>query len=339
MRVTRKAALFGSRALADARFPVLWSARAPSVEAPMTRTVSLLPAATEIVGALGLLGDLVAVSHECDFPEQANGLPRATRCEIHGTGLDSAAIDAWVSDRLRSGESLYALDEGLLRGLEPELILTQKLCDVCAPAFGSVQAFAQTLPGPPRVLNLEPRRLEDVFDNVALVARAMGRPERAQPVVRALKDRVRAVAEGSSRAAGRPSVFLMEWADPVYCCGHWGPELVELAGGTDVLGRAGEDSVRVEWEAVRAADPEVIVLACCGHGVDRTLRDVPLLRARPGWSSLRAVRSGQVFACDGSAYFSRPGPRLVDSLEILAEAIHPELWAGRFPDRGVVKVH
>jgi iron complex transport system substrate-binding protein len=304
----------------------------------MTRTVSLLPAATEIVGALGLMDDLLAVSHECDFPPEANARPRATRCEIHGKGLPSKDIDAWVSDRLRSGGSLYTLDEALLRDLRPELILTQKLCDVCAPAFGSVQAFAQTLPGPPRVLNLEPRRLEDVFANVALVAGAMGHPERSTPVVRALRDRVRAVAEGSSRAPGRPSVFLMEWAEPVYCSGHWGPELVELAGGRDVLGRPGEYSVRVEWEAVRAADPEVIVLACCGHSVDRTLRDLPLLEARPGWSSLRAVRAGRVYVCDGSAYFSRPGPRLADTLEILAEIIHPELWAGRFPDRGAVRV-
>jgi iron complex transport system substrate-binding protein len=303
----------------------------------MPRTVSLLPAATEIVGALGLIGDLVAVSHECDHPAEANALPRATHCEIHGKGLDSRAIDAWVSDRLRSGESLYTLDEALLRRLKPELILTQKLCDVCAPAFGSVQAFAATLPGLPRVLNLEPSSLEDVLGNVSLVAEAMGRPQRAEPVVQALRDRVRAVAEGSARASGRPAVFLMEWAEPVYCCGHWGPELVELAGGHDVLGRPGEDSVRVEWEAVVAADPEVLVLACCGHGVERTLQDLPLLRSRPGWSSLRAVRAGRVYACDGSAYFSRPGPRLIDSLEILAELIHPELWAGRFPDRGVVR--
>jgi iron complex transport system substrate-binding protein len=304
----------------------------------MTRTVSLLPAATEIVGALGLTDDLVAVSHECDFPVEVHSRPRATHCEIHGKGLDSRAIDAWVSARLRSGASLYTLDEALLHDLRPELILTQKLCDVCAPAFGSVAAFARTLPGPPRVLNLEPRRLEDVFANIARVAEAMGRPERGELVVRELKDRVRAVAEGSSRASGHPSVFLMEWVDPPFCSGHWGPELVEIAGGRDVLGKVGEDSVRVEWEAIARADPEVIVLACCGHSVDRTLRDLPLLEGRPGWASLRAVRARRVYVCDGSAYFSRPGPRLVDSLEILAEAIHPELWAGRFPDRGVLRV-
>jgi len=232
---------------------------------------------------------------------------------------------------------LYTLDEKLLHELRPELILTQRLCDVCAPAYGSVQAFAQTLPGPPRVVNLEPHCLEDVFANIAQVADAMGRPERAGPVIAQLKERVRIVAEVSSRL-DHPTVLLLEWADPPYCSGHWGPELVSLAGGGEVLGRPGEDSVRVEWDHVLRADPEVIVLACCGHGVERTLRDVPLLQARPGWQTQRAVRTGRVHVCDGSAYFSRPGPRLVDTLEILAGIIHPEVWAGRFPDRGVVRV-
>jgi iron complex transport system substrate-binding protein len=302
------------------------------------RTLSLLPAATEIVGALGLMDDLVGVSHECDFPEEANARPRVTHCEIHGQGLDSRAIDAWVSQTLQAGGSLYTLDEDVIRGLRPELILTQRLCDVCAPAYGSVWAFAQTLPGPPRVLNLEPRSLEDMFANIVQVAEAMGRPDRAVPVLRDLRERVRAVERASSGLDRRPAVLLMEWVGPPFCSGHWGPELVELAGGREVLGRAGEDSVRVEWDAVVQADPEVIVLACCGHRAERTLRDVPLLEARPGWRSVRAVRSGRVFACDGSAYFSRPGPRLVDTLEILAEIIHPEVWAGQFSGRGVVKV-
>jgi iron complex transport system substrate-binding protein len=301
------------------------------------RTISLLPAATEIVGALGLMDDLVAVSHECDFPDEANRRPRITRCDIHGKGLDSAAIDAWVSKTLLDSGSLYALDEALIRDLRPELILTQRLCDVCAPAYGSVAAFAQTLPGPPRVLNLEPRRLGDVFANIAQVAEAMGRPERAPPLLGELKERVRRVEEVSA-GLDRPSVLLLEWVEPPYCSGHWGPELVELAGGRELLGRPGEYSVRVNWEQVVKADPEVIVVACCGHAVERTLRDVPLLQARPGWSSLRAVRSGHVHVCDGSAYFSRPGPRLVNTLEILAEIIHPEAYAGRFPDRGVVRL-
>jgi iron complex transport system substrate-binding protein len=303
------------------------------------RTISLLPAATEIVGALGLMDDLLAVSHECDYPGEALARPRVTHCEIHGRGLDSAAIDAWVSETLRSRGTLYTLDEDLIRSLEPELILTQRLCDVCAPAYGSVQAFAETLPGPPRVLNLEPHRLDDVLANVAQVAEAMAAPQKAPPVIDALRQRIRAVERACSQTSHRPDVLLLEWADPLFCSGHWGPELVHLAGGREMLGRDAQNSVRLEWDAVLRADPEVIVLACCGHSVERTLRDVPLLEARPGWHALRAVRQRQVFVCDGSAYFSRPGPRLVDTLEILARIIHPEAGVGRFPSGAVVQVY
>jgi iron complex transport system substrate-binding protein len=298
----------------------------------MVRTVSMLPAATEIVGALGLMDQLVAVSHECDFPAEANARPRVTHCEIYRKGLPSDAIDRWVSERLREGDALYTLDEPLLRELAPDLILTQKLCDVCAPAYGSVAALAATLPSKPRVLNLEPKSLSDIFGNVRAVAAAMGRPERAEPVVAGLEERVEAVAR---RVAGRPrpAAFVMEWADPIYNAGHWTPELVRLAGGTPVLAAEGEYSVRVPWEALRSADPEVLVIACCGHAVERTRLDLPLLEALPGWSDLRAVRGGRVYLADGSAYFSRPGPRVVDTLEVLAAVAHPDLWPE--PGRGV----
>jgi iron complex transport system substrate-binding protein len=288
----------------------------------MVRTVSMLPAATEIVGALGLMDQLVAVSHECDFPAEANDRPRVTHCEIYGKGLPSDEIDRWVSDRLRAGDSLYTLDEPLLRELAPELILTQKLCDVCAPAYGSVAALAATLPSKPRVLNLEPKSLADICGNVRAVAAAMGHPERAAEVVFELEERVAEVVRAVA-GRSRPTVFVMEWADPIYNAGHWTPELVRLAGGAPVLAAEGEYSVRVPWEEVRAADPEVLVIACCGHPVERTRRDLPLLEALPGWRELRAVRAGRVYLADGAAYFSRPGPRVVDTLEILAAAIHP----------------
>jgi len=287
----------------------------------MARTISLLPAATEIVAALGLMDDLLAVSHDCDFPAEIAGKPRVTRCEIHGMDLPSAAIDRWVSERLRAGESLYTLDERLLRDLAPDLILTQQLCDVCAPAYGSVAALAATLPSRPRVLNLEPRSLADVFGNVREVASAMGHPERGAEVCRRLESRV---AEVVRRVSGlpRPTVFVMEWVDPIFNAGHWTPELVRLAGGTSVLSAEGADSARVEWDDLRAADPEVLVIACCGHTAERTRRDLPLLEARPGWVELRAVRNGRVHIADGSAYFSRPGPRLADTLELLAALVH-----------------
>lgn len=299
----------------------------------MVRTVSLLPAATEIVGALGLTEQLVAVSHECDFPAEASEKPRATHCEIHGKGLPSAEIDRWVSERLRAGGSLYTIDEPLLRELAPDLILTQKLCDVCAPAYGSVAALAAVLPSRPRVVNLEPRSLADVFGNIRAVAAAMGHPERANAAVAGLERRV---AEVVRRVEGlrRPTVFVMEWADPIFNAGHWTPELVRLAGGIPVLAAEGEDSVRVPWEELRAADPEVLVIACCGHTTDRTRQDVPLLERLPGWHDLRAVRDRRVYLADGSAYFSRPGPRVVDTLEILAAVTHPGLWPD--PGRGVI---
>ena len=304
----------------------------------MIRTVSMLPAATEIVGALGLMDQLVAVSHECDYPEEANRRPRITHCEIYGKGLPSAEIDRWVSERLRSGGSLYTLDEPKLRELALDLILTQRLCDVCAPSYGSVAALAATLPSKPRVLNLEPKRLLDVVCGVEEVAQAMGQWERGFEVRCGL---VRRIADVVARVKGvnRPATFIMEWADPIYNAGHWNPELIRLAGGAPVLSREGEYSVRVPWEDLRAADPEVLVIACCGHRVERTKQDLPILEALPGWRELRAVRAGRTYLADGSAYFSRPGPRIVDALEMIASMIHPEACRGAYPDRGAIPVY
>jgi iron complex transport system substrate-binding protein len=304
----------------------------------MVRTISMLPAATEIVGALGLMDRLLGVSHECDYPDEANRRPRVTFCEIYGKGLPSAEIDRWVSARLKAGESLYALDEALLRELAPDLILTQQLCDVCAPDYGSVATMAAALPSRPRVVNLEPKSLADVLQNVRDVAAAMGEPKRAFEVCRALEERVSAVVEKVA-GSSRPSAFVMEWADPIFNAGHWTPELVRLAGGTPLLAAEGEYSVRTSWEALREADPEVMLIACCGHGVERTRQDIPLLESLPGWFDLRAVRTRRVHLADGSAYFSRPGPRIVDALEILAELLHPEACSGCYPDRGVVSLY
>lgn len=303
----------------------------------MIRTVSLLPAATEIVGALGLMDQLLAVSHECDHPAEANRRPRVTHCEIHGKGLSSEAIDRWVSERLRSHGTLYTLDEAKLRELAPDLILTQRLCDVCAPSFGSVEALAQALPSRPRALYLEPKNLGDVLRGVTEVAAAMGHPEKGDEVRRRLERRVQEVT-GRVEGLGRPTAFIMEWAEPIYNSGHWSPELVRLAGGTPVLSPEGVDSVRVAWEALRAADPEVLVIACCGHDVERTRKDLPALEALPGWRQLRAVRAGRTYLADGSAYFSRPGPRIVDTLEMLASVLHPEAY-GPHPDGRLVPVY
>ena len=304
----------------------------------MIRTVSMLPAATEIVGALGLMDQLLAVSHECDYPEEANRRPRITSCEIHGKGLPSAEIDRWVSERLRTHGTLYTLDEEQLRGLAPDLILTQRLCDVCAPAYGSVAALAETLPSRPRVLNLEPKSLGDVLLCVADVAAAMGHVEKGLDLCRTLELRIARIVQ-RARGRPRPTAFVMEWVEPIYNAGHWNPELVRLAGGLPVLSPEAEYSVRVPWQELRATDPEVLVIACCGYVVDRTMQDIPVLEALPGWHELRAVRDRRTYVADGSAYFSRPGPRLVDTLEMLACILHPGIFEEQFSARDIVRVY
>jgi iron complex transport system substrate-binding protein len=295
------------------------------------RVVSLLPAATEIVAALGRLDDLVGVSHECDFPAAVHDRPRVTRCAIHGNALPSEESDRWVTETLAQTGTLYTLDEDLVRRLAPDVVVTQRLCDVCAVDYPTVAAFAATLPGPPVVVNLEPTTLADVFGDVRRVGAALGVADTAARVVAGLEARVAAVRARVADAPRRRCV-LLEWALPPFRSGHWGPELVALAGGAEPLGRAGEDAARVPWEAVVDAAPEVLVLACCGYDVARTLADVPRLGALPGWAAIPAVGRGEVYALDGSAYVSRPGPRVVDSLEILAEILHPDRFPRRFPE-------
>jgi iron complex transport system substrate-binding protein len=287
------------------------------------RIVSLLPSATEIVHAVGLGDRLVGVSHECDHPAAVRGLPRVTRSLIPAAAGTSAEIDAAVRDSVRRRQPLYAIDAALLARLRPDLVVTQALCDVCAVAEGEVAAARAGQPGPPRVLTLEPHRLADVLAGMLAVADAAGAADSGRVAVAALQRRIDAVAARS--AAARPRVMLLEWLDPPFTAGHWSPEIVRLAGGAEVLGREGERSRTVAWEEIRAADPEVLVVACCGFDVDRTRQELPLLAGRPGFHDLACVRSGRVFLMDGNAFFSRPGPRLVDALAALAHLLHPDV--------------
>jgi iron complex transport system substrate-binding protein len=288
------------------------------------RIVSLLPSATEIVCQLGLKEELVGVTHECDYPPSVRRLPRVTRTLIPAAAT-SREIDGLVRERLRSERALYTLDTALMTELRPDLIVTQALCDVCAVADEEVRAAACLLPGRPRVINLEPTCLADVFDCLREVGAATGREERAAEEIAGLEARVAAVADRSAAVAHRPRVVILEWIDPPFSSGHWSPELVHLAGGEEVVGALGVRSRTIGWEQIVAAAPEVMVIACCGFDVERTLADLPILRNYPGWSELPCVRSGRVYVVDGSAYFSRPGPRLVDSLEILAHLLHPHV--------------
>ena len=294
----------------------------------MSRIVSLLPAATEIAAALGLMDQVVGVSHECDFPKEANSRSRVTHCPVHNADLTSGEVDQWVRRALRDDWTIYTIDEPLLRQLRPDVILTQKLCDVCAVGYGTVARLAQTLPGPPKVVNLEPTSLADILDDIRRVAAACEVPKRAQTLTAKLSERVEAVRLRTDRIERRPGCFLMEWVDPPFCSGHWGPELVEIAGGHDSLGRKHRPSAQVDWQKVVDSRPEIIVLALCGYDIDRARQDYELLKTFADFDSLPAARSGEIYLVNASAFFARPGPRIVDSLEILAGILHP----GEFPE-------
>lgn len=290
------------------------------------RICSLLPSATEIVFGLGMGRALVGVSHECDYPEQALRIPKVTRSKIP-TGASSAQIDSLVSSTLTAEGSLYELDLPLLEKLQPDLILTQRLCDVCAVSFDLVQEAVQGLASRPRVLNLEPHSLEGILGNIRAVGETLGCESAAETLVGSLEARIDAVQTKTQGLSHRPRVFCMEWVDPPYCGGHWMKELVEIAGGRDDLSNLHRPSYRIDWKRVRELAPEVIVLTCCGFDLPRCEREGELLARFEGVGDLPAARSGRIFATDGSAYFSRPGPRIVESLEILAHLIHPELFA------------
>jgi len=287
------------------------------------RIVSLLPAATEIAAALGLMKEVVGVSHECDFPGEANKRSRVTRCPMHDAELRSREVDQWVRRALRENGTIYTIDEPLLRRLQPDVILTQKLCDVCAVGYGTVAKLAQTFPGPPQVVNLEPTSLADIFEDIGRVADACNVRERAEKLIGDLSERVENIRERAARISDCPHCFLMEWVDPPFSSGHWGPELIEIAGGCDSLGRKHQPSAQIEWRQVLDARPEVIVLALCGYDIHRARRDYDVLRRFLGFDSIPAAQNGEIYLVNASAYFARPGPRIVDSLEILAGILHP----------------
>jgi iron complex transport system substrate-binding protein len=286
------------------------------------RIASLLPSATEIVSALGLGDQLIGISHECDYPpEVVAELPRLTHSAIP-PGLTAAQIDAAVSERLRRGESLYLLDEARLGELRPDLIITQELCDVCAVGFDEVCAVSARLPGKPRVLSLAPPRLSGIFENVRAVADAAGVSGRGEQLIAQLQGRLDRVAR---RAEARPRVLALEWLDPPFAAGHWVPEMIALAGGIEVLGRAGEKSFRITWEQVIAARAEVLLLIPCGYSAGAAQREWEALPKPSGLESIPALQTGRVYALDANSYCSRPGPRVVDGVESIARLLHPDV--------------
>lgn len=285
------------------------------------RIVSLVPHATELLFALGLGEQVVGVTHECDHPTEAAGLPHVTR-DVLPAGLSSAEIDREVRERTQRGEAIYALDEKQVRALEPDLIVTQELCPVCAVSYDEVAGLAKKLPTCPKVVALDPKTFGETLGDAKTIAQLTGANAAAKQLVLETRARVDAVRK---KVAGRPPVLVaaLEWFDPVFVAGHWTPQLIEYAGGLDVLGLPGEHSPQVMWEDVAAAQPEVVIALPCGYDAQTAA-----LEAGMHTDALRATGARRVVAVDGGAYFSRPGPRLVDGLELLAHVLHPDL----FPD-------
>ena len=295
------------------------------------RIVSLVPHATELLFALGLGDDVVAVTHECDFPEAVRSLPHVTR-DILPAGLSAAEIDAAVRERTERGEAIYELDAERLRELEPDLIVTQALCPVCAVSYDDVRAVANTIPTRPRVVALDPHTLGESFGDVRTIAQLTDSRDAALDLIARQRSRVDAVRVAVRNAERIPTVAL-EWFDPVFVAGHWTPQIVELAGGIDILGFAGEHSERSSWEAVAAAEPRVVVCMPCGYDADRAAEE-----ARAYAGQLRGLGAERVVAVDAAAYFSRPGPRLVDGLELMAKILHPELVPDIEPPGPIVDI-
>jgi iron complex transport system substrate-binding protein len=281
------------------------------------RIASLVPSATEMLFALGLGDRVVAVTHECDYPPGAEQLPHLTRSVIP-EGLDAAGIDAAVRERTSRGESLYELDEDVLTQLDVDLIVTQAVCEVCAVSFDDVRAVAERLPTTPEVISLDPSTLGEVLADVPRLAQAAGAAEAGDQLVAELGERLEAV-ESAVAGAARPRVAALEWMDPLFIGGHWVPQMIELAGGEDVLGLPGEKSRTAEWAEVEAAVPEIVVSMPCGYYAEQAAAET--IR----WRKHLAQLGASVYAVDAAAYFSRPGPRLVDGVELLGHLLHPEL--------------
>jgi iron complex transport system substrate-binding protein len=298
------------------------------------RIVSFLPSATEIACALGLADSIVGITHECDYPPEIKSKPVVVRNALPIETMSQSEIDRAVAERMRSGQSLYQIDEELLRRLAPDLILTQDLCQVCAPSGNEVSQVIKALPQAPQILWLTPQSLSEIFDNVRELGAATGRTAEAERLIANCDERVERLRERIKTVAERPRVFCMEWLDPVYASGHWVPELVKLAGGVDQLGRERGESVRVSWDDVVAWNPEVLVIMPCGFNLQQTMQQIWNTFGRYASSSahrffeLSAVKNGRVYAVDANSYFARPGPRVVEGAELLARLIHPALFAG-----------
>jgi iron complex transport system substrate-binding protein len=304
----------------------------------VSRIVSLISSATEIVHALGQSPNQVGRSHECDFPPEVEGLPVCTKptIDIHA---NSREIDRAVKDRVRNALSVYDVFDDVLERLQPTHIITQTQCEVCAVSLRDVErSVAMRLESRPKIISLTPNSLADVWEDIRRVACALGIAEHGETVIAGLQARMRAISEKARAAREQPRVAAIEWIEPLMVCGNWTPELIEMAGGVNLFGEPGKHSGYITWDEMVKSDPDVMVIAPCGFDIARTEGEMHWLVKRPEWAKLGAVRGGRVYLADGNQYFNRPGPRLVETLEILAEILHPKLFEPAFAASGWKKL-
>ena len=301
------------------------------------RILSLLPAATEIVCALGFEKKLVGRSHECDFPETVRQLPVCSEANFQDN-LSSADIDKKVKDLLFNALSIYTINRELINELAPDIVITQAQCEVCAVSLDEVEsALNDDLESAAKIISLQPNSLGDIYDNIREVAAALSAENDAEQLIEELDERVGIIRHKLKYIETKPSIACIEWLEPLMVSGNWIPELVSIAGGSSILAEPGKHSPFVQWAEIQQADPDIILVMPCGFSIERTIKEIHLLLQLPGFSDLKAIKNNRLYIADGNQYFNRPGPRIVDSIEILAEIINPKQFIFGYEGNGWVK--
>lgn len=302
------------------------------------RICSFLPSTTEIVCALGLGDKLVGVTHECDYPPEVWDKPRVVMSFIDPEDLSSREIDDLIVNNRNEGKRTYLVDVDKLKQANPDIILTQGLCEVCAVSGNQVLESVRALGHKPEVISLSPSTINEILDTILAVGGATDTRDRADELVEKLKARIQRIDYLFSGERDRPRVFCMEWLDPPYAAGHWIPEMVQLAGGDNGIGKPGKPSIKVSWDDIVNFAPQIVIVMPCGFNIENTLEEIDLLTSDKHWNQLPASRRGQAYLVDANSYFSRSGPRIVDGLEILAKIIHPEAFEFQFPNDSVLNL-
>ncbi|WP_448702801.1 cobalamin-binding protein [Mucilaginibacter sp. AW1-3] len=310
---------------------------APIMDQSSPKLISLLPAATEIICALGLQQNLIGRSHECDYPEEIKALPVCCEASF-GNELSSIDIDRKVKEILTDALSVYTVNKEVIKQLNPDVVITQAQCDVCAVSLKDVEeALENLLDKDASIISLQPETLDDIFKDIRLVADQLGVSKAGDELLENLNERVDLIRHKLKYITDKPGVACIEWLEPMMVSGNWIPEMVDIAGGRSILAENGKHSPYVNWEAIQAADPDIIIVMPCGFAIERTLKEMNVLLAQPGFADLKAVKNNRLYIADGNHYFNRSGPRIVDSLEILAEIINPKQFIFGYEGSGWMK--